>query len=200
MKDFEGYGVEMGANWIHGLYNEGYDPNETDAEQLLFTNPVWKFKNENPRILNGTFTDYEDAVMIDEEGNIIDEQRVDQAWDNVEGAIETCQEYSGELWDEYCKQGLGLEEVEKKDLSMRDCVSKRLPHDATMDTITEAVRDAFLWEAIEFETGIFNNSIMHSFPLNAEDRISYNDQDWFIKNGYDNERSVCIFVYERQLT
>lgn len=181
-KDFMGYGVEMGANWIHGQHNIGYDPDDASATPE-FTNPVWDFKQKNPTVLEGEFTDYESEISVTEVGEKIESKREEVDWMEVEDSIQECVNFSKDLWDEYCIDNAELEDVEKKDKSFKDCVFEYMPKNASMDRRDVAMRDAIIWEEIEFETGIFNNSLMHILPLNNVDRIGYNDRDWFIKNG-----------------
>ena len=51
-QDFQSYGVEMGANWIHGQHNWDFDPNDANSSPK-FTNPVWDFKERNEGVLEG---------------------------------------------------------------------------------------------------------------------------------------------------
>ena len=181
MANIGGYGVELGANWIHGQHNNGYDP--TGTKPPKFTNPVWKFHQEHPNVLKGVFTDYSKELLIFDNGKSVDKKLEDLAWENVEKAIEKCVEISKGLWSKYCQEKAGIEEVEKEDLTMTDCVLENMSPDAPMDRVSIALRNAFMWEEIEFETGIFNCSMMNISPLNNVDRIQYNDRDWFVKNG-----------------
>ena len=180
--DFQGFVVEMGANWIHGQYDEDYNSNDTNSNPK-FTNPVWDFKLNNTGVLQGNFTDYESILAINEEGEVITEEEQEIAWKNVEESIEKCNKFGNNLWDQYCKERKDLKEVEKKDKSLKDCVFNEMEENIPMDRKSVAIHDAIIWEEIEFETGIFNHSLMHLLPLNNVDRIGYNDRDWFIKNG-----------------
>ena len=171
----------MGANWIHGQYDKDFDPNVTNSPK--FTNPVWEFKESNKGVLGGEFTDYESGLAKNEKGETITEDQQEMAWKNVEESIKKCSEFGNKLWNEYCKEGKELKEVEKKDMSFKDCVFKEMADDIPMDRKSVAIRDAIIWEEVEFETGTFNVSLMHDLPLNNVDRIEYNDRDWFIKNG-----------------
>ena len=184
-QDFQSYGVEMGANWIHGQHNWDFDPNNTNSSPK-FTNPVWEFKESNEGVLEGDFTDYESGLAINEKAEIITEEQEEMAWKNVEECIRKCNTLGEKLWNQYCKEGKDLKEVEEKDMSFKDCVFNEMEDDVPMDRKSVAIRDAIIWEEIEFETGIFNISLMHILPLNNVDRIGYNDRDWFIKNGYCN--------------
>ena len=175
----------MGANWIHGQHNWDFDPNNTNSSPK-FTNPVWEFKESNEGVLEGDFTDYESGLAINEKAEIITEEQEEMAWKNVEECIRKCNTLGGKLWNQYCKEGKDLKEVEEKDMSFKDCVFNEMEDDVPMDRKSVAIRDAIIWEEIEFETGIFNISLMHILPLNNVDRIGYNDRDWFIKNGYCN--------------
>ena len=181
-QDFKGFVVEMGANWIHGQHDEDFDPNDANSSPK-FTNPVWEFKESTEGVLDGDFTDYESNLVINEKGEVITEKQQEMAWENVEESIKKCNEFGEKLWEQYCKEGEDLKEVEKKDMSLKDCVFNEMEEDIPMDRKSVAIRDAFIWEEIEFETGIFNHSLMHLLPLNNVDRIGYNDKDWFIKNG-----------------
>ena len=185
-KDFEGvngvYGVEMGANWIHGQYDKDYnDAGGTDTPK--FTNPVWDFKEKNPTVWAGEYTDYESEISITETGEKIESKWEEVDYMGIDKSIEACEKFSKDLWDEYCKDNAALEDVEKKDLSFKDCVFKYINKNVSMKRRDVAMRDAIIWEEIEFETGIFNNSLMHTLPLNNVDGIEYDDSDWFIKNG-----------------
>ena len=171
----------MGANWIHGQHEKDFKPGGTDAPK--FTNPVWDFKQKNPLVLEGEFTDYESEISYTETGEKIESKREEVDYMEVEESIQECVKFSKDLWDQYCKGNATLEDVEKKDMSFKDCVFKFMPKNASMNRRDVAMRDAIIWEEIEFETGIFNNSLMHILPLNNVDRIGYNDRDWFIKNG-----------------
>ena len=184
---FEGYGVEMGANWIHGQHDEDYydkDHQPKPGATAEFVNPVWKFKEEHPDVLEGDFTNYDDEIIMTIDGKKIEPEMEEQAWDEVEGAMDKCTEDAKNLWKRYCEGGEDLQKVEQNDTGIKDCVFKHMSHDAPMDRLSVGVRDAIMWEEIEFETGIFNNSLMHLLPLNNFDRKAYNDNDWFIKNGY----------------
>ena len=181
-QDFKGFVVEMGANWIHGQHDEDFDPNDANSSPK-FTNPVWEFKESTEGVLDGDFTDYESNLVINEKGEVITEEQQEMAWENVEESIKKCNEFGEKLWEQYCKEGEDLKEVEKKDMSFKDCVFNEMEENIPMDRKSVAIRDAFIWEEIEFETGIFNHSLMHLLPLNNVDRIGYNDKDWFIKNG-----------------
>ena len=180
--EFQGFVVEMGANWIHGQYDEGYNSSDANSSPK-FTNPVWAFKQSNKGVLEGDFTDYESSLAINEKGEVITDNEQELAWENVEESIEKCNKYGEDLWNQYCKEGKDLKEVEKKDMSIKDCVFNEMEENIPMDRKSVAIRDAIIWEEIEFETGIFNHSLMHLLPLNNVDRIGYNDNDWFIKNG-----------------
>ena len=182
MKEFMGYDVEMGANWIHGLYNIGYDPDSAlDPE---FENPLWKFKVSGVLEVHEDETDYGSELAVNEMGEIIDSRREKVAWMKISESINECVKYSKELWDEYCNDTTAvLEIVEKKDKCFKDCVFDYINKDAPLDREAVALRDAILWEEIEFKTGIFNNSLMHSLPLNHVDRIGYDGGDCFVKNG-----------------
>ena len=195
---FEGYGVEMGANWIHGQHDEDYydkDHKPKPGATPKFVNPVWKFKEEHPDVLEGDFTNYDEELIMTTTGKKIEEETMAEgAWDDVEGALEKCKEDAANLWKRYCEGGEDLKKVEESDTGMKDCAFKHMRHDAPMDRLSVGVRDAVLWEEIEFETGIFNNSLMHILPLNNVDRIGYNDRDWFIKNGYEKKLNSFIFL------
>ena len=180
-QEFQGNKVEMGANWIHGQYDKDFDSTDP-ASSPKFTNPVWEFKQSND-VLQGDFTDYNSGLAKNEKGEIITEEQQEIAWKNVEESIEKCSNIGNKLWDEYCLEGKDLKEVEEKDMSFKDCVFKQMAEDIPMDRKSVAIRDAIIWEEVEFETGTFNVSLMHDLPLNNEDRVEYNDKDWFIKNG-----------------
>lgn len=87
------------------------------------------------------------------------------------------------MWEQYCNEEKDLDEVEQKDMSFKDCIFQQMANDIPMDRKSVAIRDAIIWEEVEFETGTFNVSLMHDLPLNAEDRIEYNDRDFFVKTG-----------------
>ena len=184
MAEIGGYGVEMGANWIHGQHNVDYDPMGTN--QPKFTNPVWRFHQQHPNLFDGTFTDYEDELLITQTGKRVNEGRIDLAWDYVEDAIDKCKERADRIWKQYCQGHITFQSLEKQDMALKDCVYKHMPPNAPMDRVSVALRDAVSWMEDEFETGIFNCSLLNILPLNNVDRIQYNDNDWFIKNGYEN--------------
>ena len=181
---FGGIEVEMGANWIHGQHEKDY--NDTGGSgPPQFTNPLWDFKQNDPS-LKGEFTDYKSEISISETGEKIESKREEVDYMKIEESIEKCVKYSKDLWEEYCTGKAALGNVEKKDMSFKDCVFKYIVKNATnatMDIKDVALRDAIIWEEIEFKTGVFNSSLMHILPLNNVERVGYNDRDWFIKNG-----------------
>ena len=178
---FQGFNIEMGANWIHGQYDKDHDPKNPNSS-AKFTNPVWEFK-QNQGVLDGEFTDYESGLAKNEKGESITKEQQEKAWEIVEESVKKCTEFGNKLWDQYCNDGKDLKEVEKNDMSFKDCIFNKMAIDIPMDRKSVAIRDAIIWEEVEFETGTFNVSLMHDLPLNAEERIEYNDKDWFIKNG-----------------
>ena len=179
---FEGVVVERGANWIHGQYDKDYDENVLNSAPK-FTNPVWEFKQNNTGVLVGNFTDYESSLAKNEMGEIITTKQQELAWEIVEESVKKCTKFGNELWDQYCIEEKELNEVEEQDMSFKDCIFRKMANDIPMDRKSVAIRDAIIWEEVEFETGTFNVSLMHDLPLNAEERIEYNDDDWFVKNG-----------------
>ena len=180
-QEFEGVIVERGANWIHGQCDKDFDANVTNSPK--FINPVWKFKQSNKEVLKGEFTDYESGLAKNEKGETITEQQQEIAWKNVGASIEKCTNIGNKLWEQYCNEEKDLDEVEQKDMSFKDCIFQQMANDIPMDRKSVAIRDAIIWEEVEFETGTFNVSLMHDLPLNAEDRIEYNDRDFFVKTG-----------------
>ena len=178
--DIGGYSVELGANWIHGQFNEDYDPMGTNPPK--FVNPLWQYHTQHPNIFEGAFTDYEEELVVTENAKEINEEQVELAWEYIEEAIQKCKERSQRLWKKYCQGNIELDLLEKEDMAIKECVMKHIPPDAPMDRVSVALRDVVMWMEDEFESGISNSSLINS-PLNNVDRIQYNENDWFVKNG-----------------
>ena len=183
--NFEGYIVEDGANWIHGEYD--IDWNTTTSNEPLFRNPLWiwqRYYNGTNMYMGGSFTNYSKEEFKNDKGEDVDTKLEDQCWKEVEEAVDACGQKASGLWDQYCKDAIDIEEVETKDTTIRQCVHDELGYEK-FSVEKKKICDVIIWEEIEFETGIFNASLMHNYPLNNINGKPFNDKDFLITEGYN---------------
>ena len=185
--NFNGYNVEDGANWIHGEYDANWDPNNESDSVPFFRNPLWTWQRHfkgTDKFMGGNFTDYNREEFRNDKALVVDEKLEEECWKEVEAALDICGKKASGLWDQYCKNGVEIDEVEKSDTTIRKCIYDNLGY-ADFNNEKKKICDAIIWEEIEFETGIFDASLMHNYPLNNINGKPFNDRDFLITQGFN---------------
>lgn len=173
--DFQGYTVELGANWIHGP--ESADDDKSD-------NPMWKAKLRLG--LKGNYSNYYDEVVYAADGNKIKQKKADKWWDRVEDAIEYCNEKSEQMWEDmsakeswgYSSAEMSVEPERAMDFSIQSCLNHygyKLPVKGSLDN---QMADLAEWVKTDFEFAQKSKKVSNlwGWPVNGH----YEHKDFLV--------------------
>ena len=126
---FGGYNVEDGANWIHG--QQDMFSFDDMSRKPLFINPLWRwqeFHNGTKKYMGGNFTTYENKDFRTDMGTRVNQYLVEECLKEVENSIENCKERADKLRNKYCNEGIDIEDVEKEDIPILQCIHEYMDY------------------------------------------------------------------------